>query len=277
MRKLFITTSLACFLFAGNAFSQGHSLVKRWETDTLLRTPESVLYSEKEKLLYVSEIDGVPNEKDGKGAIAKVSLDGKIINANWVTGLNAPKGMGMYKGKLYVADLTEVVVIDIEKAKIIQKIPVEGSVFLNDITIDKEGWIYVSDTRNFKVYRIEKGFVVTLLQNLQAPNGLLAIGDELLILDKGVLLKMLVSGSVTSLADGMDPTTDGVEQVKKDEYLVSSWNGVIYYIYANGSKQTLLDTRPQKLNTADIGYDAKNRIVYVPTFYGNRVVAYELK
>ena len=277
MRKLFITTSLACFLFAGNIFSQGHSLVKRWETDTLLRTPESVLYSEKEKLLYVSEIDGVPNEKDGKGAIAKVSLDGKIINANWVTGLNAPKGMGMYKGKLYVADLTEVVVIDIEKAKIIQKIPVEGSVFLNDITIDKEGWIYVSDTRNFKVYRIEKGFVVTLLQNLQAPNGLLAIGDELLILDKGVLLKMLVSGSVTSLADGMDPTTDGVEQVKKDEYLVSSWNGVIYYIYANGSKQTLLDTRPQKLNTADIGYDAKNRIVYVPTFYGNRVVAYELK
>lgn len=274
MKYLFILF-LAFSTFMVSA--QGHSLVKKWETDTLLRTPESVLYSEKEKILYVSEIDGVPNEKDGKGAIAKVSLDGKIINANWVTGLNAPKGMGIYKGKLYVADLTEVVVIDMETAKIVQRIPIEGSVFLNDITIDKEGLVYVSDTRNFKVYRIEKGFVVTLLQNLQGPNGLLALGDELLILDKGSLLKMLISGSVTGVSDGMDPSTDGIEMVKKNEYIVSAWSGVIYYIYANGGKQILLDTRAEKSNTADIGYDAKNRIVYVPTFYGNRVVAYELK
>ena len=277
MRKLFIVTLYTCIFFTGNSYAQGHRLVKLWETDTLLRTPESVLYDAKEKILYVSEIDGVPNEKDGKGAIAKVSLDGKIINANWVTGLNAPKGMAMYKGKLYVADLTEVVVIDMDNAKIIQRIPIEGSVFLNDVTIDKEGFVYVSDTRNFKVYRIEKGFVVTLLQNLQGPNGLLAVGDELLILDKGALQKMLVSGRVTNVTDGMDPTTDGIEQVKKNEYIVSAWNGVIYYVYANGSKETLLDTRAQKINTADIGYDAKNRIVYVPTFYNNRVIAYELK
>ena len=278
MRKIYLSLLLVCAASLGtHAFSQGHSLTKLWETDTLLRTPESVLYDAKEKILYVSEIDGVPNEKDGKGAIAKVSLEGKIINANWVTGLNAPKGMAMYKGKLYVADLTEVVVIDMEKAKIIQRIPIEGSVFLNDVTIDKEGFVYVSDTRNFKVYRIEKGFVVTLLQNLQGPNGLLAVGDELLILDKGALQKMLVSGSVTNVTDGMDPTTDGIELVKKDEYIVSAWNGVVYYIYANGTKQTLLDTRAQKINTADIGYDAKNRIVYVPTFYNNRVIAYQLK
>ncbi len=274
MKYLFITLFSISFYIAS---AQSHSLVKRWETDTLLRTPESVLYDAKEKILYVSEIDGVPNEKDGKGAIAKVSLDGKILSTNWVTGLNAPKGMGIYKGKLYVADLTEVVVIDIEKAKIVQRIPVEGSVFLNDISIDKEGIVYVSDTRNYKVYRIEKGFVVTLLQNLQGPNGLLAVGDELLILDKGALQKMLASGSITNVTDGMDPSTDGIECVKKDEYIVSAWSGVIYYVFANGSKQTLLDTRAQKLNTADIGYDARSRIVYVPTFYGNRVVAYDLK
>ena len=119
--------------------------------------------------------------------------------------------------------------------------------------------------------------MVTLLQNLQGPNGLLSVGDELLILDKGALQKMLVSGSITNVTDGMDPTTDGIELVKKNEYIVSAWSGVIYYVYANGTKQTLLDTRAQKINTADIGYDAKNRIVYVPTFYNNRVVAYELK
>jgi hypothetical protein len=88
----------------------------------------------------------------------------------------------------------------------------------------------------------------------------------------------MVDGSnLTNLCTGMDPSTDGIEMVQKNEYLVSCWSGVIYYVYADGNKQTLLDTREQKINTADIGYDAKNRIVYVPTFYKNGIVAYELK
>ena len=271
--------TIAAFLslLIGSVNAQTHSLVKLWATDTLLKTPESVLYDAKDKLLYVSNIDGAPAEKDGKGSIGKVGLDGKIIKVDWVSGLNAPKGMGIYKNKLYVADLTEVVVIDIEKAKIIQHIPVEGSVFLNDISISKGGTVFVSDTRVNKVYRIEKGLVSTILENLQAPNGLLVVGEELLVLDKGSLLKMLGTGTLSSMAEGMDPSTDGIEMVKPNEFIVSCWNGVIYYIYPNGSKQILLDTRAQKINTADIGYDPKNRIVYVPTFYKNGVVAYALK
>lgn len=258
-------------------YAQNHALVKKWETDTLLKTPESVLYDAKEKLLYVSNIDGVPNEKDGKGSIGKVALDGRILQVDWVSGLNAPKGMGIYRNKLYVADLTEVVVIDIAKAQIVQHIPVEGSVFLNDITIDRNGAIWVSDTRVNKVYKIEKGFVQTVFQHLQGPNGLLAVGDELMILDKGSLLKMLPAGNLAMVAEGMDPSTDGIEMVQPNEFIVSGWAGVIYYVYANGNKQTLLDTREKKINTADIGYDAKNRILYVPTFYKNKIVAYELK
>lgn len=277
MKYFPIIAFISFTLLSSGVVAQGHSLVKKWDTGPIFKTPESVLFDAKENMLYVSNIDGGPSDKDGKGFIAKLSVDGKIVSGDWITGLNAPKGMGLYKNKLYVADLTEVVVIDIDKAKIIQHIPIEGAVFLNDIAIDKRGAVYVSDTRINKVYRIEKGFVVTLIQNLQEPNGLLAVGDELLILDKGSLLKMLDSGSVTSVAGGMDPTTDGIEMVKPNEYLVSSWNGVLYYIYPNGGKQTLLDTRTQKINAADIGYDPKNRIVYVPTLLNNGVVAYELR
>jgi hypothetical protein len=268
---------LFSFVFSGALLAQAHTLVKKWQTDTLLKTPESVLYDAKAKLLYVSNIDGAPDGKDGKGSIGKVGLDGKIISVDWVPGLNAPKGMGMYKGKLYVADLTEVVVIDIEQAKIIQKIPVEGSVFLNDITIDKNGVVFVSDSRNFKVYRIEKGSVFKQLENLQGPNGLLSLGSDLMILDKGSMVKLMENGNLSKLAEGMDPSTDGIEMVKPNEYIVSCWSGIIYYVDADGNKQTLLDNRPIKSNTADIGYDAKNRIVYVPTFYKNMIVAYELK
>jgi hypothetical protein len=274
-----ISTILSAFMLfiAVQSFGQSpHSLVKIWETDTLLKTPESVLFDEKAKLLYVSNIDGAPDGKDGKGSIGKVGLDGKIIEVDWVKGLNAPKGMGIYKGKMYVADLTEVVVIDIAKAQIEKKIPVEGSVFLNDITIDKKGTVYVSDTRINKVYGIENGVVFPVLQGLQGPNGLLAVGQELMVLDKGSLLKMTESRNLDKIAEGMDPSTDGIEMVKANEYIVSCWSGIIYYIEANGNKTTLLDTRTQKINTADIGYDAKNRIVYVPTFFKNHIAAYEL-
>jgi len=44
-----------------------------------------------------------------------------------------------------------------------------------------------------------------------------------------------------------------------------------------GEKKLLLDTRAQKINAADIGYDKKKKVVYVPTFYKNNVVAYQLQ
>ena len=137
MKRILCILCMATSPVLGGALAQTHSLVKKWETDTLLKTPESVLFDAKSKILYVSNIDGTPAGKDGKGSIGKVGLDGRIIATDWVTGLHAPKGMGLYKNKLYVADLDEVVVIDVVKAKIIQHIPVEGAVFLNDITIDK--------------------------------------------------------------------------------------------------------------------------------------------
>jgi hypothetical protein len=48
-------------------------------------------------------------------------------------------------------------------------------------------------------------------------------------------------------------------------------------VSADGSKQQLLDSRPDKKNTADIGMDAKNKIIYVPTFWRNTIVAYRVK
>jgi hypothetical protein len=264
-----------CFiLFTVFAGAQPHSLVKLWETDSVFRTPESVLYESKTNMLYVANMNP---DHPGAGSIGRMSADGKTVVTDWVGGLTSPKGMGIYRGMLYVAELTAVAVIDIEKAVVVKRIPVEGAAFLNDITIDKKGNVYVSDSRTLKVHRIVKGIVGTLVQNLQGPNGLLAVGADLLVLDKGNLVRVTAGGQVGSITIGMDPTTDGVEEVKENEYLVSSWNGVLYYINANGNKQTLLDTRTQKINSADIGYDAKRRIVYVPTFFGNRVVAYELK
>ena len=276
MKKIICSLALVC---AGlmSASAQKATVQKLWATDTILKIPESVLVDDKENCLWVSNIDGASNGKDGKGSISKLSKTGTPINLDWVTGLNAPKGMGKYKQELYVADLTELVVIDLKKASIIKRIPVEGSVFLNDVTVNKNGAVFVSDSRTGKVHRIENGIVSIEVENLQGPNGLLSIEDQLLILDRGSLLSVTPGGAISKIMDGMDPSTDGIERVAPNQYIVSCWNGIVYFVAAGAQKITLFDTRSEKINSADIGYDAKNKIIYVPTFMKNSVVAYQLQ
>lgn len=271
MKKLLCSLLI---LISAHTMAQ-HSLEKIWESDNALKTPESVLFDAGSGILYVSNIGYF--DRENSGFISKMDLNGKILERNWVPELNATKGLGLFKGRLYAAEMNAVAVIDVASGNIIERIPVEGSQMLNDITIDKNGIVYVSDTRTGKVHKIENGKPSLYLESLKNPNGLLSIGDVLYVLADGALQKVSADKASTQLATGMDGGTDGIEQVKKNEFIVSCWQGSIYYVKSDGSKQLLLDTRDQKMNTADIGYDAKKRIVYVPTFSKNTVIAYKLK
>lgn len=272
--KLSVCAMLAMLCITTTSFAQ-HKLTKLWETDSVLKVPESVLFDPGNKILYVANIDGEPWGEDGKGSVGKVGLDGKIIAVDWVSGLNCPKGMGMYKGKLYVADLSEIVVIDIKKGTIEKRINVEGAGGLNDISIGADGVIWVSDSKLKKIYKVENEKPALYLDNLQGPNGVLMHGKELYILDNGAAYKVNSDKTLTKLADGMEGGTDGIENVSGNDFLVSCWAGAIWYVDKNG-KQSLLDTRAEKKNTADIGFDAATKTVYVPTFFKNSVVAYQV-
>lgn len=276
MKKLAFLLLFTAILFTATA---QHQLVKLWSTDTILKVPESVLFDGKNKVLYVTNIDGQPWANDGKGSVGKVGLDGKIIAVDWVSGLLAPKGMGLYKNKLYVADLTELVVIDVNTGTVIERIVVEGAGGLNDVSADENGTVYVTDSRARRVYEVKDGKASMLLDSskLKGPNGILKHEGSLYVLDAGSMYRMEKDGSLTKLAEGMEGGTDGIENVGGGDFLVSTWGGVVYYVAADGTKQVLLDGRADKINSADIGYDAAKRIVYIPTFWKNSVVAYELR
>ncbi|MEP6684025.1 MAG: ATP/GTP-binding protein [Parafilimonas sp.] len=275
--SLFIQLLICLLSLTSGALYAQHSVTKIWSTDSTLAVPESVLYDAQAKLLYTSLINGNSDSADGNGQIATVDLDGKIINANWVTGLDAPKGLGKFGNTLYAADLTQVDVIDIPSAKMIKRIPVPGAIFLNDITVDAKGVVFVSDTKTGKVHRIENGTATDYLSNLKNPNGLLAVNNDLYVLASGTLYKVNANKKLNIITNGMDESTDGVEQVTEDGFIVSCWNGIVYYVKQNGIKETLFDTRAQKISSADIGYDVQNKIIYVPTFFGKSIVAYQLK
>lgn len=107
-----------------SSFAQ-HSLQKIWQTDSVLQLPESALYVAKSNFLYVSNLGDF--QKEGVGFISKVALNGKIIKRDWVTGLTAPKDLGLYNNLLYAAEPTSVAVIDVNSAQVVRRIAVEGA------------------------------------------------------------------------------------------------------------------------------------------------------
>jgi len=281
MKKSLVTLgSLALAVSLATAAQADHKLTKSWESAATLKVPESVRLDAKRKVLYVSNIDGEPWNADGKGSIAKIALDGKVIAAEWVTGLDCPKGLALSDdGKwLYAADIGGIVVIDIEAGKIKNKIAIPDGIQLNDLVNDK-GTLYVSDSKGKKVYVVKDGAASIYLDEkvLKGPNGLLVHDGALYVLDNDSLNKVEKDKSLKVLASGMPGGADGLENVKGDDFLVSVWSGAVWYVKADGSKELLFDGKAEKTSTADIGWDPKTMTVYVPTFFKNTVIAFKVE
>jgi len=272
--KTYIGVAMALWL--GLSSKAQHKLEKIWETDSVINLPESVLPDFKAKILYVSQMGNNPNDKDGIGGVAKLGMDGKIIELNWITGLNAPKGLARFGNLMYAADLTDVVVIDVAKGKVKKIIAIDGAKFLNDITVTDAGIVYVSDSRTQKIHRLENDQVSLYLDNINGVNGLKAIGKDVYFIAGKNIWKADAQKNLTKLAE-LPNGGDGLEPVGNGDFLFTAWAGYVYYVYANGTYDLMLDTHLEKKNTADLGYDPVKKILYIPTFYKKTVMAYQLK
>lgn len=266
------TILLIIMLFIAGSTQAQHSLEKIWQTDFNLNNPESVLLDEKTDLMYVSLV----GSKDSLGRVIILNREGKLIDDNFAPGLFEAKGLGRYQDKLYVACMNHVAVVDFQTGKTIKKIPVDGALFLNDIAVDQKGIVYVSDTRRGTIHRIENDKVALYLDQIKAANGLKCIGTDLYALAGTNLLKVSPDKQIRILAtipcDG-----DGLEPLGGGDFLATCWAGYVFYIHADGKVETLLDVRDQKINTADIAFDSDKKILYLPTFFGKKVMAFQLK
>ncbi len=263
---------------------------------TGLATPESVLYDADADRYLVSNINGKPTDKDDNGFISVLSPDGQVTTLKWIEGgknkakLDAPKGLGIAKGVLYVADISVVRMFDAKSGAPKGDIPIAGSTFLNDIATGADGKVYVSDsgvkvgangfepTGTDAVYVIDKGHAKALAKStdLGEPNGLLST-------DKGLVVVTFGSGEVYRLddkgkkSDVSKPPTGALDGVVPlgDSLLVTSWQGsAIYKGTAGGTFEMAL---PDQKSPADIGYDTKRGRVLVPHFTEDTVEAYDLK
>lgn len=281
--QLFLKTALICSLFIGAAdvMARKHSqpsLIPLWQVEGL-EIPESVIEVKQGSKSYflVSVIKGDFFSKDGNGDIAKISADGKLLDSHWASGLNAPKGMAVVKNLLYVSDIDEVAVIDMKSGNIVNIIPVPGSVFLNDVVANQRGDIFVSDTGIGKVFRIRNSIPEVYIENVGGANGLFMDKKDLLVGSGPQLVRFNTDLEPEVITQDLPYGIDGIAKVKCNNYLVSLWEGQIYWIDRNGSQTLLLDSTAEGIYTADFTYSKQRRLLVVPNFFSNTVTAYYLK
>lgn len=259
----------------------GQTLTKIWETDTLLMKPESAIFDTINDVIYVSNINGNYLAKDGNGFISKVNLNGKIEELYWVSGLDNPQGLGLYKNKLYVADINKVVQINTISSKIENVFVVDSAKFFNDITSDSNGDIYISDCFGNKIYKISKGKIEVWLDYnfLSGPNGLLCTKDDVLLLnmkDKTAYAIDKFTKKYNKIFSGID-NLDGIVSDGRSGYFVSgAWQGQIFHVDSDGNKRLIIDLGEQKIITADIEYIVNEKLLLIPTLYKS-VIAYKLE
>jgi len=260
-----------------------------WETSGL-NNPESVVYHESSDTLFVSSVNGSPVEKDGKGYISKVLLDGTILSIQWIVGLNAPKGLAIHDNTLYVSDIDTLLAIDIPSGIITNTYKVDDAKFLNDVAASNLGEIFVSDMVLNRIHRLSNGQFDIWLESpdLENPNGLHAEGDNIILGAWGVMtdgfstetpghLKSisLKDKSITSLGGAPIGNLDGVESDGKDGYYVTDWMaGKLFQINSNGEATLLLELEQ---GMADHEVIHEHNLILIPMMKNDKLLAYKIK
>lgn len=280
----YVSSLMFCLSMSVSAAQAAPQLSKAWSLSGF-EQPESVVALPDRAGYVVSNIQGHPGEADGQGYLSLVSRDGKMLKQHWVTGMDAPKGIAIHKGRMFVTDLTRLHIVDVASGKILTSLSAEDAVFLNDVTTDDSGDAYISDMMTGQIFRYADGVLETWLSvaEIPHPNGVhwngqsLVIGnwgheiqDDFSTLKPGSLFAVdietkQVSPISTSAALG---NVDGVESVEGG-YFSSDWIAG-RLLFSEGEKTVeVLDT---EAGSADIGVDGRR--VMVPMMSHGRVDVY---
>jgi hypothetical protein len=255
-------------------YSSGLSLQTKWESEASLITNESVLYDPQGEVLFVSCINGMPTDVDGNGYIAKLGLDGSVIESKWASGFNAPKGMCIFDGRLYFSDISKVYSVALANPKDRLSYEVPGAVFLNDLAAGNRG-VYISDMKTGMLHYLEDNTVHTINTSLPNLNGLAFRDDQLFALSADGLLRLSEGGEVKETINTKVTGGDGLIPLGNNRFLASRWQGELWIIDGVDA-ELLLDSKANEIQTADIGFNPMTNTLYVPRFFTNTVSAFEV-
>ncbi len=245
-------------------------------TNGVFKVPESVAVDSRNNILYVSNINGMPDEKDSSGFITRVMLSGEILDTLNIPNLHAPKGMAVSGSMLYVTDIDRVYAYDIDRGIVDKVYQPEGAEFLNDITADAENNIYVSDSKAGRIYKIANQSIAPYLADslCTGANGMCRADANIAI---GAADRILVVNPLNShrkVFAKLNFTPDGLKYHNDTTFIVSDFVGNIFAV--TPKRCTLLVSAREGVNAADFEYLPQQNILVVPTFFNNSLEVYEI-
>jgi glucose/arabinose dehydrogenase len=251
-----------------------------------LAMPESAVVHPDGRI-FVSEIGEFG--KGGDGKISVLHSDGS--KTTLAAGLNDPKGIDLWNNALYVADVNRLVKVDMDGHVTVVADTAEfpgKPVFLNDVEIDGNGTVYVSDSgtdegENAGVYQISAAGKVKQVLNsksgIKRPNGLLMDGvDSLLVADFGtgdLFRADLSTGKVNKLNQGFGGA-DGLVRDARGYLYVSDWNnGKVWQLTEPKATPMLLSDKFTA--AADITVSGDGKALLVPDMKAGELVSLPIR
>ena len=257
MKKILITTSLL-FIFVISGYSQNFN------------SPESVAYDSKNDRFIVSNKSG--------NYLSQIDKNWKV--SKFYENCNSPKGLFVKDLKLYVTTNTVVLIFDLNTDSLINTIKIKEASFLNDITIDHKNKLYVSDTQQNKIFKIDlqtKKYSVFIDTKKDAPNGLYFYKKmKLLYIGYWAGSRTLAIYDLNAKEKStkkFNHAVDGIAFNKKGDLFFSSWKPTGVFQTDLNFKGELKTISTNHKGPADIAIIQKNgkEILVIPNFMKNIV------
>jgi sugar lactone lactonase YvrE len=264
-------------------------LTRAWEVE--LPSAETAAFDPGGGVLYVTGM----GEKPGTGTTWKLSTQGDILARDWATGLDRVRGSKLAGGFLFVAELQGLARIDLATGGVVKRYPAPEAGMFNNIAMDPEGNLYVTDTPGNAIYRWDRAAdsLSRWLESpkLEWPNGIFYEDGFLVAAPWGTVTDPatwatpvpgrlqrislrsksieLVDVDGTPLANG-----DGLVGDGKGNYFVGDWMSGKIYLVSRRAERTELLTVHQGIG--DFTYLPSERLLIVPCGKIDRVIAYRV-
>lgn len=248
-----------------------------------LKAAAAVLHDEEQDVYFVANRD----------SIARVSPDGKILEAKFIEGLRSPKGMAIRGAELWIADIDHLRAFDRVSGSAIADVNLweHGAVSLQHVAIGPDEMVYVTDSEvarkgereqvrkgDGRIFRIDDAGDVEVIasgEELRSPSGIAwdgtrfliaqAYGKEVLAWNPGTATKAVLRGP---------GAYDGLVVLPTGAVIVSSRHDDALHVAHTGGELRPLFTR--KPSPGGIGFDRKRNRLLIAVADGDRLEAWTL-
>jgi len=249
---------------------------QEWRLTDGLARPESAAWDPEREVLYVSSFGA------GRGGyVSRVGIDGRLLDREWLAGLAAPSGLALSGDRLYVVERSGVAEVDVTEGAVTRRTPCPADGLLNDVAVAADGVLYVSDSRLDRIFRVQDGVCEPWVSGwpLDGPNGLLVVGDRLVVFTLGGKLITFdrATARPTAMLDLDGSMGDGVRAAGNGGFIVSDYRGRLLRVSLPDRAEVLVDGTSGYSLCADLEVVPEHGLVVVPSFDGGDLTAYRVE